>query len=65
MEPDFRLHVTLGMISTEEVTIEDATEVAENIEVPPFTLLLNEAEYRYFRGESIRSWRFTSKIPKL
>lgn len=61
MEPDFRLHVTLGRIATEMVAIEDATEVAESIEVPPFELTLHEAEYRYRPNPQISFWRLPGK----
>lgn len=61
MEPDFCLHVTLGRIATEKVAIEDATEVAESIEVPAFTLTLNELEYRYRPNPIIRFWRLPPK----
>ena len=61
MEPDFRLHVTLGRMATGELTIEDANEVMESIEIHPFTLTLNEVEYRYRPSPKICSWRLLPK----
>ena len=61
MEPDFRLHVTLGRIAAENVAIEDLKEVVDSIKVPPFTLTLNEAEYRYRPNPKIVHWQLPGK----
>ena len=56
IENDFILHVTLGRIDANKATLEQVRRIAESIQVPPFTLLLQNAEYRYFRGKSIQRW---------
>lgn len=56
IENDFILHVTLGRIDAKKATLEQVRRIAESIQVPPFTLLLQKAESRYFRGKSIQHW---------
>ncbi len=56
IENDFILHVTLGRIDAKKATLEQVRRIVESIQVPPFTLLLQKAEYRYFRGKSIQRW---------
>lgn len=56
IENDFILHVTLGRIDAKKATLEQVLRIAESIQVPSFTLLLQKAEYRYFRGKSIQRW---------
>ena len=52
-QSDFRFHVTLGRIS-EPSTDEDGIRfLIGKVDLPPFTLSLNEVEYREFRGRSI------------
>ena len=50
---DFRLHVTLGRISMPEEDINDVGFLIDEIDFSPFTLTLNEVEYRVFRGRSL------------
>lgn len=56
IENEFILHVTLGRIDAKKTTLEQVRRIAESIQVPPFTLLLQKAEYLYYRGKSIQSW---------
>ena len=56
IENDFILHVTLGRINAKTAALEQVRRIAESIQVPPFTLLLQKAEYLYFRGKSIQRW---------
>lgn len=56
IENDFILHVTLGRIDAKKTTLEQVRRIAENIQVPSFTLLLQKTEYLYFRGKSIQRW---------
>jgi 2'-5' RNA ligase len=56
IENDFILHVTLGRINAKKAALEQVRRIVESIQVPPFTLLLQKAEYRYFRGKSIQRW---------
>lgn len=53
IQSDFRLHVTLGRITEPEVDIDDVGFLIDEIQLPPFTLTLDEVEYRVFRGRSI------------
>ena len=62
IENDFILHVTLGRIDTKKATLEQVRQIAESIQVSPFTLLLQKAEYRYFRGKSIIRWTMNQTI---
>ena len=50
---DFRLHVPLGRISMPEADINDVGFLIDEIDFSPFTLTLNEVEYRVFRGRSL------------
>ena len=53
IQSDFKLHVTLGRISEPEADIDDVGLLIDEIDFMPFTLTLNEVEYRVFRGKSI------------
>ena len=53
IQSDFKLHVTLGRITEPEVDIDDVGFLIDEIDLTPFTLTLNEVEYREFRGRSI------------
>lgn len=50
---EFRLHVTLGRIKEPKIDIDDVGFLIDEIDFIPFTLVLNEVEYRAFRGRSI------------
>ena len=50
---DFKLHVTLGRITEPEADVDDVGFIIEGIDFMPFTLTLDEVEYRVFRGRSI------------
>lgn len=62
IESDFILHVTLGRIDAKKATLEQVRRIAENIQVPPFTLLLQKAEYLYYKGKSIQHWTMNQTI---
>jgi len=53
IQSDFKLHVTLGRITESEADIDDVGFLIDEIDVTPFTLNLDEVEYREFRGRSI------------
>lgn len=53
IQSDFRLHVTLGRITEPNADIDDVGFLIDEIDLPPFTLTLDEVEYRVFRGRSI------------
>lgn len=53
IQSEFKLHVTLGRITEPEADIDDVGFLIDEIDIPPFTLTLNEVEYREFRGRCI------------
>ena len=53
IQSDFKLHVTLGRITEPEADIDDVGFLIDEIDLTPFTLTLDEVEYRVFRGRSI------------
>ena len=53
IQSDFNLHVTLGRITEPEADINDVGFLIDEIDITPFTLTLDEVEYREFRGRSI------------
>ena len=59
MESNFRLHITLGRIKARLASLEQVEEVVKKIDVPPFMLTLQDAEYRYTQScgnKSIQEW---------
>lgn len=56
LDNDFLLHVTLGRIDARAASAEQVKRIADAIQVTPFTLPLDEAEHRFYRGRSISSW---------
>ena len=53
IQSEFKLHVTLGRITEPEADIDEVGFLIDEIDLTPFTLTLNEVEYREFRGRSI------------
>lgn len=53
IQSDFRLHVTLGRITEPNADIDDVGFLIDEIDLTPFTLTLDEVEFRVFRGRSI------------
>ena len=53
IQSDFKLHVTLGRITEPEADIDDVGFLIDEIDFKPFSLTLNEVEYRVFRGRSL------------
>ena len=59
MESNFRLHITLGRIKACLASLEQVEEVVKKIDVPPFTLTLQDAEYKFTKScgnKSIQEW---------
>lgn len=65
MDSDFKLHVTLGRIAAASTNLEDVKKVVASIQVPPFSLSLVDAEYRYYKGEMIRAWEMDKVQPAI
>ncbi|MBQ1408591.1 MAG: 2'-5' RNA ligase family protein [Bacteroidales bacterium] len=61
IDGEFILHVTLGRIKGAEIKLDQLKRITDGIHVPPFTMLLHEAEYRYFKGDSIRCWTLNTE----
>ena len=61
----FLLHVTLGRIEAGNSTLETVKGIVEKINVPPFNLTLQEAEYRYFRSVRIKKWTMNKTTEKM
>ena len=61
IDGEFILHITLGRINTENATLNQLKRITDGIHVTLFALLLHEAEYKYFRGDSIQRWTLNTK----
>ena len=64
MESNFRLHITLGRIKTRLASLEQVEKVVKIIDVPPFTLILQDAEYKYTKScgaKSIHRWNLKKR----
>lgn len=53
IKSEFKLHVTLGRITESRVDIDDVGFLIDELVLIPFTMTLDEVEYRVFRGKSI------------
>lgn len=53
IQSNFRSHVTLGRISEREIDMDDIGFLIDDIDFLPFSLLLNEIEYRLYKGHGI------------
>lgn len=53
IQSNSRLHVTLGRISEREIDMDDIGFLIDDIDFLPFSLLLNEIEYRLYKGHGI------------
>lgn len=60
METEFRLHITLGRVFDENYDVPELQKILDQVEVKPFKVKLDEADYREFRGREIQNWYFTS-----
>lgn len=56
IDTDFFIHITLGRIDADATTLDCINSVINRISIPSYTLVLKEAEYRYYRGRSICTW---------
>ena len=58
LEPDFKLHVTIGRISSEVIDLETLQYRLNKHEAPNIDLETKHFEYREFRGVTIKKWDF-------
>ena len=59
---DFLLHITLGMVSTNDISLGDLQDILSSIELPTFNLLMEDVEYRYKGDGCIKSWTLKPKL---
>ena len=57
---DFFIHITLGRIDAQDATLDEVKDVISAIDFEPFTVSIQETEYRYFRGATINRWTLPS-----
>ena len=56
---EFKLHITLGRVSVDKISLKDLQSIISTVEMPSFTLKLSEFEYRKFRKNykpTIKEW---------
>ena len=56
MEPDFKLHITLGKAPSDKITLAELHQKLATLTMPAFTLNLSKLEYRCLRASSIKKW---------
>ena len=56
IEPDFKLHITLGKVSGDKITLAELHQKLATLTMPAFTLNLTKLEYRCLRASSIKKW---------
>jgi 2'-5' RNA ligase len=57
IQSDFRLHVTLGRVQDPRMNVRKLQDMISQVDLPTFTLELDELEYRVFRGKSLGLWK--------
>ena len=55
---DFFIHITLGRIDAEDAGLDEIKDIISSISFSPFKVSIKEAEYRYFRADTIDHWKF-------
>jgi len=53
----FILHITLGRIDSTDVSLRKVHKVINSIAAPADTVSIKTANYRYFRGKIVKSWK--------
>ena len=53
----FKLHITLGRIDAARVSLNEVKKILNSITIPDESVLIKTANYRYFRGKIIQSWK--------
>lgn len=53
---DFKFHVTLGKVNTEDMDFETVRQKVNAVAIPPFTLKLSQLKFRVLRGKTIKEW---------
>lgn len=53
---DFFIHITLGRIDAQDVTLDEVKQAISFISFSPFMVSIREVEYRYFRADTIGRW---------
>lgn len=60
IQSDFRLHVTLGRVQDPRMNVRKLQDIISQVDMPSFTMELNDVEYRVFRGKTIGLWKLTT-----
>lgn len=58
IEPDFKLHVTLGRVPSSSIGLDDLKSRVTCYKIPLLRFNTKCFEYREFRGETIKKWDF-------
>ena len=53
---DYRLHVTLGRISSSRASLDTVQKIVSSVRLEPFSVILKNAIFKYLDGEEIDSW---------
>ena len=57
MQSDFRLHVTLGRVQDPRMNVRKLKDIISQVQLPTFTMTLQDVEYRIFRGKTLGLWK--------
>lgn len=61
IESDFLLHVTLGRVNESNITLSNLQKMIGSVSIPPFNLMLEDVDYREFRGKTIYETKLNKK----
>lgn len=57
IEQDFRLHITLGRVGANAISLSELSDKISKVIIKPFDIKLSEIDYREFRGRTISQWQ--------
>lgn len=57
IQSDFRLHVTLGRVQDSSMNVRKLKDIISQVQLPVFTMTLQDVEYRIFRGKTLGLWK--------
>lgn len=57
IQSDFRLHVTLGRVQDPSMNVRKLKDIISQVQLPVFTMTLQDVEYRIFRGKTLGLWK--------
>ena len=53
---EFKLHITLGRVSVDKISLKDLQSIISTVEMPSFSLKLSEFAYRKYQNPTIKEW---------